>query len=392
MRLPQNHFTHILIDEAAQALECETTMPLTLANINTRIVLAGDHMQLSPDLFSPFVKDRKLHVSLLERLYDFYPKTDFPCRILLRENYRAHEAIIDFTSESFYEQKLVAKGKQPRHERFFPLTFFTAKGEDVQDLNSTSYYNHSEVYEIVERVAEISSDWPESWGETSIGIVTPYADQVFRIRSELRKRRLGNVSVERVLNVQGKQFRAVFLSTVRTRKTCKNDGNDYGFLSNGRLLNTAITRAQSLVAVVGDPLALCSVGKCAKIWERFVQTCDENGSFFGSTFAHLKLQLDGLELKKEYVLNPLAPVFVPRQNFASLNLLRNGQVNSWFHPLNDFLRLLPREMCLRDVLLQPSAFHERWYHYLLQTRGINEAKMFQYLMYVTTTSFSNRLV
>ena len=50
-----------------------------------------------------------------------------------------------------------------------------------------------------------------------LGIVTPYYDQVQRIRSELRKRRLFGVSVERVLNVQGKQFRAIFLSTVRTR-------------------------------------------------------------------------------------------------------------------------------------------------------------------------------
>ena len=97
------------------------------------------------------------------------------------------------------------------------------------------------------------------------GIVTPYYDQVQRIRSELRKRRLFGVSVERVLNVQGKQFRAIFLSTVRTRKTCvpnqEDTSADFGFLSNDKLLNTAITRAQSLVAVVGDPVALCSIGK-----------------------------------------------------------------------------------------------------------------------------------
>ena len=98
----------------------------------------------------------------------------------------------------------------------------------------------------------------------SSGIVTPYYDQVQRIRSELRKRKLFGVSVERVLNVQGKQFRAIFLSTVRTRKTCvpnqEDASADFGFLSNDKLLNTAITRAQSLVAVVGDPVALCSIG------------------------------------------------------------------------------------------------------------------------------------
>lgn len=62
----------------------------------------------------------------------------------------------------------------------------------------------------------------------------------------------------------GKQFRVIVLSTVRTRHTCKagDEGLDFGFLSNAKLLTTAITRAQSLVAVVGDPVSLCSVGKC----------------------------------------------------------------------------------------------------------------------------------
>ena len=84
----------------------------------------------------------------------------------------------------------------------------------------------------------------------------------------------------------------IILSTVRTRNTCvdeekeknrkkktflkssqddEDDESDeededaetkFGFLSSARLFNTAVTRARSLVAVVGDPLALCSVGKC----------------------------------------------------------------------------------------------------------------------------------
>ena len=46
MFLSIGHFTHILLDEAAQAIECEAIMPLSLANEKTRIVLAGDHMQV----------------------------------------------------------------------------------------------------------------------------------------------------------------------------------------------------------------------------------------------------------------------------------------------------------------------------------------------------------
>ena len=143
---------------------------------------------------------------------------------------------------------ILASGKQTKHDSWHPLTLFTARGEDVQDANSTSFYNNAEVYEVVERVAELQSTWPKNWGhrdENAIGIVTPYYDQVLfcylfvfiilislclikkfliqvqRIRSELRKRRLFNVSVERVLNVQGKQFRTIFLSTLRTQKNMR---------------------------------------------------------------------------------------------------------------------------------------------------------------------------
>uniref|UniRef100_A0A452DPG3 Probable helicase with zinc finger domain n=1 Tax=Capra hircus TaxID=9925 RepID=A0A452DPG3_CAPHI len=328
--LDPGFFTHILLDEAAQAMECETIMPLALATRHTRVVLAGDHMQLSPFVYSEFARERNLHVSLLDRLYEHYP-AEFPCRILLCENYRSHEAIINYTSELFYEGKLMASGKQPAHKEFYPLTFFTARGEDVQEKNSTAFYNNAEVFEVVERVEELRRKWPVAWGKLddgSIGVVTPYADQVFRIRAELRKKRLSDVNVERVLNVQGKQFRVLFLSTVRTRHTCKHkqtpikkkeqlledstEDLDYGFLSNYKLLNTAITRAQSLVAVVGDPIALCSIGRCRKFWERFIALCHENSSLHGITFEQIKAQLEALELKKTYVLNPLAPEFIPR--------------------------------------------------------------------------------
>ena len=39
-------FTHIFLDEAAQALECEMLISLALAGPKTRVVLAGDHMQV----------------------------------------------------------------------------------------------------------------------------------------------------------------------------------------------------------------------------------------------------------------------------------------------------------------------------------------------------------
>ena len=46
MDLHRGVFSHILIDEAAQALETETLAPITLAGYNTKVVFTGDHMQV----------------------------------------------------------------------------------------------------------------------------------------------------------------------------------------------------------------------------------------------------------------------------------------------------------------------------------------------------------
>ena len=81
-------------------------------------------------------------------------------------------------------------------------------------------------------------------------------------------------------------------------------------MSNAKLLNTALTRAQSLVAVVGDPVALVSVGKCRKLWERFIEIAAEKKSLIGFNQDTLKSHLDAIELKKIYGLNPLAKEFV----------------------------------------------------------------------------------
>lgn len=132
-------------------------------------------------MHSDFARERGLHVSFLERLYEVYPSSS-QCQIMLCENYRSHRAIIDFTSELFYGNKLVASGNQPRHPHSYPLAFFTARGEDVQHQNSTGFYNNAEVYEVVERVAELQRAWPACWGpldEGSIGVVSPYSDQVW---------------------------------------------------------------------------------------------------------------------------------------------------------------------------------------------------------------------
>ena len=68
------HFTHLFVDEAAQATEPETLIPLSVVvdplpgSPKVEIVLVGDPRQLSPNVYSTKAADCGLKTSFLERL------------------------------------------------------------------------------------------------------------------------------------------------------------------------------------------------------------------------------------------------------------------------------------------------------------------------------------
>ena len=88
--LKVKHFTHILIDEGAQTREPETIAPLGLADDDTKIVIAGDHLQVCKSCHNCYdfiisfqigpqmlvlgdeARKSELGKSLLQRLHNFY--------------------------------------------------------------------------------------------------------------------------------------------------------------------------------------------------------------------------------------------------------------------------------------------------------------------------------
>jgi helicase MOV-10 len=50
--VPKGHFTHIIVDEAAQLMEAEALLPISLAGPHTAVIMAGDPRQLGPSTFS----------------------------------------------------------------------------------------------------------------------------------------------------------------------------------------------------------------------------------------------------------------------------------------------------------------------------------------------------
>ncbi|BFZ02836.1 hypothetical protein BsWGS_05875 [Bradybaena similaris] len=301
-----NFFTHIFIDEAGQVLECEILMPLTLAGPKTCVVLTGDHHQIGPMVYSQEARRQKFDESILVRLFNYYEQIancgvsqitersqQSPLNIFLSINYRTKQEILRFISSVFYggPDHLKAYGQIPAVMGITPLMFYAVQGVETQNTDSTSYLNHAEAQEVLERVKELVDNWPREWGEFNpkqLAVIAFYADQLKHIRKMFRQDRqrpyLRDVDIGPIHSFQGKEVRALFISTVRTSNLLEErhiirsleageDIGDLGFLSNPKLLNTALTRTQSFVAVVGDPVALCLIGECIQVWRTYLKHC-----------------------------------------------------------------------------------------------------------------------
>ncbi|XP_036757595.2 helicase with zinc finger domain 2 isoform X2 [Manis pentadactyla] len=287
LRVPAGFFSHILVDEAAQMLECEALTPLRYASPSTRVVLAGDHMQVSPRLFSVARAQAAGH-TLLHRMFRHYQQQPHEAarrsRVVFHENYRSTAAIIGFISRHFYVAKgnpIHASGKVPRHPRHYPLMFCHVAGKPERDMSMTSWLNTAEIVQVVEKVQEVYDTWPRCWGtrEQRHICAVSHGAQVSALRQELRKRDLGQVSVGSFEILPGREFRVVVLSTVHNHQSLQSRGAPaLEFFTDARVLNTVMTRAQSQVVAVGDAVALCSYGACSKLWKSYIRECVEHHS------------------------------------------------------------------------------------------------------------------
>ena len=94
----------------------------------------------------------------------------------------------------------------------------------------------------------------------------------------------------------GKQFRAVIITAVQTRKSLETSHlPGLELFNDARVLNTAMTRAQSQVVVVGDAAALCCFGKCSQVWKSYTDHCISNNSIAPGHFTRDFFERDVME-------------------------------------------------------------------------------------------------
>ena len=136
---------------------------------------------------SPVARRLALDRSLLVRLYEFYPSTS-SCKLLLLENYRAYQEIVDIPSKLFYEGTLVAHKTRPPSS-IYPVHFYGVLGKEARAPDIPSYYNMAEAAEISERVEWLVNEWlgdgvDDGSVEESICVLAPYTAQVIYKHSE----------------------------------------------------------------------------------------------------------------------------------------------------------------------------------------------------------------
>lgn len=247
-------FDLVVIDEAAQSTEPGSWIPLLRGN---RIVLAGDHLQLPPTILSKQAAAEGFETSLLERMVGAYGKT---INRRLTVQYRMHEQIMRFSSDTFYDGELIADASV-RHHRLVdlpyiaetpltvePVTFIDTAGkgwEEQLEEEGESKFNPPEGALVLHKVQQLCD---AGLAPQDIAVIAPYAAQVRWLRDQSD---MDDLEIDTVDGFQGREKEAVVISLVRS-----NYEGEIGFLGDIRRMNVALTRARRKLIVVGDSATL----------------------------------------------------------------------------------------------------------------------------------------
>ncbi|TFK28518.1 RNA helicase [Coprinopsis marcescibilis] len=295
--MPLGHFSHIFVDEAGQGLETETLIPVkTMGTSRTNVILSGDPKQLGPIVRSGVARYFGLETSYLERLmnreaYDIdkYNGLRVSCSVVkLTKNFRCHDAILKFSNDRFYNGDLIPAGSSSLIDTYlewqflpkpdFPVIFHAVSGKDDREASSPSFFNVDEVLQVKSYIQKLKSDPHIRTTDHDIGVITPYHAQCQKLRTALRPV-AESVKVGSVEEFQGQERKVIIISTVRSSKQFLEYDlhHTLGFVANPRRFNVAVTRAQALLIVIGDPQVL----GLDPLWRSFLNYVDCQGGWVG---------------------------------------------------------------------------------------------------------------
>ena len=255
-------FGTVFIDEAAQALEAASWIPIRRAS---RVILAGDHCQLPPTVKSIAALKAGLGKTLMERIVENKPEVV----TLLRMQYRMNDEIMRFSSDWFYHGQ-VESAPDVKYRSILdldvPMTWVDTSQFDLSEDSDVSFKEQfvGESFGRINKAeAELTllalENYFEKIGKTRIlnerldvGIISPYRAQVQYLRGRLKRHEYFKpfralMTVNTVDGFQGQERDIILISLVRS-----NDEGQIGFLRDLRRMNVAITRARMKLIILGD--------------------------------------------------------------------------------------------------------------------------------------------
>lgn len=258
-----NHYTvrgrgygTVVIDEAGQALEPACWIPILKGG---KVVLAGDHHQLSPTIKSDEAARKGLSTTLLEKCAALYPEAV----VMLEEQYRMHATIMGYSSSIFYKDKLKAHASVADHLLHpgeSPLAFVDTAGCGFDEkTEGTSTSNPEEAAFLFKHLHQLVHTLQSHYNKDnfpSIAVISPYKEQICLLKEQLEHspalKNFGNkISVNTIDSFQGQERDIVYISMTRS-----NTESRIGFLSDVRRMNVAMTRARKKLVVIGDSATL----------------------------------------------------------------------------------------------------------------------------------------
>ena len=185
--------------------------------------------------------------------------------VLLEEQYRMNEQIMNFSSREFYQNKLIAHdsvAKQKLFDEDQPLLFIDTAGcgyEELKEGNSTS--NTEEATFLLNHLRMLAMEI-NSRGISfpTIAVISPYRHQVEILKERITSypeliERKEFTSVTTIDSFQGQERDVVYISLTRS-----NSDAVIGFLSEIRRMNVAMTRARKKLVIVGDSATISQFG------------------------------------------------------------------------------------------------------------------------------------
>ncbi|KAG6392693.1 hypothetical protein SASPL_146917 [Salvia splendens] len=242
-------FELVIIDEAAQVKECESSIPLQLPGLR-HAILVGDEKQLPAMVMSKKCEKAGFGRSLFERLVTLGHR-----KHLLNVQYRMHPSISLFPNQEFYGNKI--KNGSNVMESGYNRSFFdregygsysfinVANGREEFDKRR-SLMNNAEVSMVLQLVFKIHKECVKSKKRVGIGCISPYKAQVNAMEEALGKAYSSDADAEfsvRVRSVdgfQGGEEDVIIISTVRS-----NGRSSVGFLDNRQRANKLVADAKS---------------------------------------------------------------------------------------------------------------------------------------------------